>query len=150
MQSIAKDMEAVINQHLPALKSLDESTLANKPSPAKWSKKEVIGHMIDSAQSNIRRFVAAQYEENPLIVYNQDKWVAICNYQEWNSNDLIDLWYLLNRHISEILKNTSSETAQRQCLSPELHSIEWLALDYIKHLEHHLHQVLELGPVAYP
>ncbi len=150
MQEIAKDLEAVIDKHLPALKSMGESTFANKPSPAKWSKKEVIGHLIDSAQSNIRRFVIAQYEDTPSIVYNQDKWVAICNYQQWNSNDLIDLWYLLNRQISEILKNTSSATAQRQCGSPELHTIKWLADDYIKHLKHHLYQVLELEPEAYP
>lgn len=150
MQSIAKDLEGSISQYLSALKSLDESTLAHKPSPAKWSKKEVIGHLIDSAQCNIRRFVVAQYEEIPTINYNQDKWVAIAGYQQWNSNNLIDLWHLLNRQICEILKNTSTETSQRQCLTQELHTIEWLAQDYIKHLKHHLHQVLEPGPVAYP
>ncbi len=150
MQPVAKDLEAIIDKHLPALKLLDETVLAHKPSPAKWSKKEVIGHLIDSAQSNIRRFVMAQYDEKPLIVYEQDKWVAICNYQQWNSNNLVDLWYLLNRQICEILKNTSTETAQRQCGSPELHSIKWLAEDYVKHLLHHLHQVIELEPISYP
>lgn len=150
MQSIAKELEAVINRHLPALRSMGESTLANKPSPAKWSKKEIIGHLIDSAHSNIRRFVVAQYDEKPLIIYDQEKWVVISGYQQWNANELIELWHLLNRQICEILKNTSPETAQRQCLSPELHTIEWLAKDYIKHLEHHLHQVLELGSVTYP
>ena len=150
MQSIAKELETVIQQHLPTLRSLDEPSLAHKTSPEKWSKKQVMGHLIDSAQCNIRRFVVAQYEENPLIIYSQDKWVAICNYQHWNSKELIDLWYLLNRDICEILKNISPETAQLQCGSPELHTIEWLAQDYIKHLKHHLHQVLELEPEAYP
>jgi hypothetical protein len=150
MELIAKDLETTISQYYPVLKSLDESRLAHKPSPSKWSKKEVIGHLTDSAQSNIRRFIVAQYEKIPTITYNQDKWVAIAGYQQWNSNDLIDLWYLLNRQICEILKNTSAETAQRQCMTEELHTIEWLAKDYIKHLKHHMHQVLELGPVAYP
>jgi DinB superfamily len=150
MELIAKELEAIISQYRPALQSLEESRLAYKPSPSKWSKKELIGHMIDSAQSNIRRFVVAQYEETPMINYNQDKWVAIAGYQQWKSNELIDLWYLLNRQICEILKNTSPETAQRQCMTQELHTIEWLAQDYIKHLKHHLHQVLELEPVAYP
>jgi len=150
MEFIAKDLEAIISQYLPALKSLDGSHLAYKPSPSKWSKKELIGHMIDSAQSNIRRFIVAQYEEIPTINYNQDKWVAIAGYQQWNSNELIDLWYLLNRQICEVLNNTSSETAQRKCMTQELHTIEWLAKDYIKHLQHHMHQVLELEPVDYP
>jgi hypothetical protein len=149
MQSIAKELEATLQQHFSPLKSLDESTLTHKPSPAKWSKKEVMGHLIDSAQCNIRRFVIAQYEENPTIVYNQEKCVTIAGYQQWNSVDLIDLWHLLNRQICEILKNTSTETAQRQCRTEEMHTIEWLAQDYIKHLKHHLHQVLDLEPVAY-
>jgi hypothetical protein len=150
MESIAKDLEAVISRYLPGLKSLDESRLAHKTTPSKWSKKELIGHMIDSAQSNIRRFIVAQYEEMPTITYNQDKWVAMAGYQQWNSSELIDLWYLLNRQICEILKNISPEMAQRQCMTEELHTVEWLAKDYIKHLEHHMHQVLELEAIAYP
>lgn len=150
MQSIAKELEAIIRQHLPLLKSLDESISTHKISPSKWSKKEIIGHLIDSAQCNIRRFVLAQYEENPTINYNQDKSVTISGYQQWNSSDLIDLWHLLNRQICEILKNTSSEMAKRKCRTQELHTIEWLAHDYIKHLKHHLHQALDLEPVAYP
>ena len=149
MELIAKDLEAIISRYHPALKSQDESRLAHKPSPAKWSKKEIIGHLIDSAQSNIRRFVTAQYEENPTIVYNQEKSVIIAGYQQWNSNDLIDLWYLLNRQICEILKNTAPEAAQRQCWTEELHTIEWLAHDYLKHLKHHMHQVLGLEPFPY-
>ena len=149
MELIAKNLEAIISHYHPALKSLDESALAHKPSPAKWSKKEIMGHLIDSAQSNIRRFIVAQYEENPTINYNQEKWVAISAYQKWNSNDLIELWHLLNKQICGILKNTSSETAQRLCMTEELHSIEWVAQDYIKHLKHHLHQVLGLEPFPY-
>ena len=120
------------------------------PSPSKWSKKEIVGHMIDSAQNNIRRFIVAQYEENPNIVYNQDKWVAIANYQQWDTASLINLWYLLNKHIVVILKNMPAEMAQRKCQTGDLHSLEWIAQDYIKHLLHHVHQVLELKPVAYP
>jgi hypothetical protein len=150
MKQIASELETLINQHLAALHSLSGNEFSFRPLPGKWSKKEIIGHLIDSAESNIRRFVTAQYEENPTIVYNQDKWVAIANYQQWNTGDLINLWYLLNKQICEILKNTSMETAQRTCMTHELHSIEWLAIDYIKHLRHHIHQVLELEPVPYP
>jgi hypothetical protein len=149
METIAKYLDAHINQYLPVLKSMDENLLSNKPSPSKWSKKEIIGHLIDSAHCNIRRFAVSQYEDSPTINYNQDEWVAINNYQQWKSNELIDLWNLLNRQICEILKNTSSEKAQRICMTQELHTIEWLAQDYVKHLKHHMHQVLDLESVAY-
>jgi hypothetical protein len=149
MQSIALELERIIDQRLAALQAIPETEMGFKPSPVKWSKKEIMGHMIDSAQNNIRRFIVAQYEEAPKIVYNQDKWVEIAGYQHRDTGSLINLWYLLNKQICEILKNTATEMYQRQCQTEELHSIEWLARDYNKHLLHHLHAVLDLEPVAY-
>lgn len=150
MQSIALQLESLIDQYVALLKAVPDHEMTFKLSFSKWSKKEILGHTIDSAQNNIRRFIVAQYEENPHIRYNQDKWVAISNYQDYNLADLIALWYLLNKHISIILKNTSTERAQRKCQTEDLHTLEWLAQDYIKHLRHHIHRVLELEPVAYP
>ena len=150
MTSIAAQLETLINDYLPKLKLLTEDEFAYKSSPTKWSKKELIGHLIDSAQNNIRRFIVAQYEDEPTIIYNQDKWVAINNYQQWNAEDLNHLWYLLNKQMSFILKKNSAEMSQRICISDVSNTIEWLATDYIKHLKHHMHQVLNLGPVAFP
>lgn len=150
MQSIISRLNTLIDQHTPALYAIAADKMTYKSSPAKWSKKEIIGHLTDSAQNNIRRFIVAQYEETPTIVYNQDKWVALSGYQEYDTSSLITLWHALNKHIVAILKNVTPEMAQRNCRTQELHTIEWLAEDYIKHLQHHLHQVLELEPVAYP
>jgi hypothetical protein len=150
MKSTASELEKIISRRLHDLKEIPEAEFALKPSPVKWSKKEILGHLIDSAESNIRRFVIAQYEESPAIVYNQDKWVAIVNYQQWKTSDIINLWFSLNKQVCEILKNTSPEMAQKKCQTQELHTIEWLAKDYLKHLKHHLHVVLNLEPVIYP
>lgn len=150
MQSIAIELEAFLNQHLPALHAVPESEMVFKPSASRWSKKEILGHTIDSAQNNIRRFIAGQYENEPKIIYNQDKWVALSGYQHYDLPDLINLWWLLNKHICNVLKNMPDEMAQRKCQTEALHTIEWLAQDYIKHLRHHVHQVLNLEPVAYP
>jgi hypothetical protein len=106
--------------------------------------------MVDSAQSNIRRFIVAQYEEQPKIIYNQDKWVAITNYQHYKLPDLISLWYLVNKHICHLLRNITPEMAERKVQTGEVHTVQWLAQDYIKHLLHHLHQVLDLEAIAYP
>jgi hypothetical protein len=149
LDSTALELDRIIDRHLSALQFIPENKFQYKPSPTKWSKKEILGHLVDSAQSNIRRFIVAQYEEQPKIVYNQDKWVAITNYQEYKLPDLISLWYLLNKHICHLLRNMSPEMGKRNVQTEELHTIEWLAQDYIKHLLHHLHQVLELEPVAY-
>lgn len=150
MQTIARDLEALVQLHTPALKKIPGETLLHKPLPGKWSKQEIMGHLVDSAQSNIRRFVVAQYDENPTIVYNQDKWVAAANYQHQPSQPIIELWHLLNIHLCHILQNMTEGTAQRLCTTSVPHTLEWLAADYVKHLRHHLHQVLDLEAVPYP
>jgi hypothetical protein len=150
MQAIATELEEVINKHITELRTIPEAEMSFKPSPAKWSKREILGHLIDSAQSNIRRFIVGQYEEVPKIGYKQDQWVAITNYQHYPLADIVELWYLLNKHIIAILRNTSAENAQRKVQTEKLNTIEWLAKDYIHHLLHHLHQVMSLESVAYP
>ena len=150
MQAIAATLDKIINEYRAALNTIPLKDFNFKPAPEKWSKKEIIGHIIDSAQNNLRRFIVAQYEETPLVVYNQDKWVVASNYQQWDADELISLWFLQNNQIVYILNNMSAGMSQRKCQTQSLHTIEWLAGDYIKHLLHHLHVVLNLEPVAYP
>jgi hypothetical protein len=150
MQSIAAELASLVHQYTDRLKSLPENEVSIKPSPVKWSKKEILGHLIDSAQNNIRRFIVSQYEENPFIRYNQDKWVSISNYQEYNYTNMVALWQLLNLHIVQVLQHYTPEMAKRTCQIEKLYDMELVATDYIKHLKHHLHQVLDLEPVAYP
>jgi DinB superfamily len=152
MKLIIETLQKIITEYLPPLRLVSEKDFSSKPSPHKWSKKEILGHLVDSAQTNIRRFVITQYEELPLIIYRQDNWVSICNYQNYPTKDLIELWTFLNRHICIILANTGPDDAQRKCASnnSELYSIAWLAEDYNKHLLHHLHQILNLTAIAYP
>jgi hypothetical protein len=150
MHATADRLDQVLEQHIATLRQLPEAVYSQKPSPAKWSKKEIMGHLIDSAQSNIRRFVMAQYEDKPYIVYDQDKWVVINGYQQWETRQIIDLWYLLNKQVCYILRNTPPALYQRPCQTQAEHTIEWLASDYVTHLLHHLHVVLELEEVAYP
>jgi hypothetical protein len=150
MQHVSKELESLINQHYKTIEQIPEDEMRHKPAPGKWSKKEILGHMIDSAESNIRRFVIGQYEDTPSIGYNQDKWVAICNYQEWDKMELMRLWWCVNKQICRVLDNMPEEMKGRNVQTEKIHTIEWLAEDYLKHLKHHLHQVLDLEPVAYP
>lgn len=150
MQHTITTLENLISEFTGQLNLVDEETFCHKPNPEKWSKKEILGHLIDSAQTNIRRFIIAQYEDNPKIVYNQDKWVTASGYQQYATNELIEFWKLLNKHICHILKHISTGMEKRVCTTEEEHTIEWLAEDYIKHLKHHIHVIVNLEPVAYP
>src|SRR5476651_2408020 len=108
-----------------------------KPGPDKWSKKQIIGHLIDSAQINLQRFVRCTYEENFKLIYEQDEWVAAAHYQDADIKEILDLWILLNRQIIRILSNYPDGRLQAQCDNDKkevkLHTVEWLAADYVRH-----------------
>ena len=150
-QEICRQLQNIVHEYSILLEQVNEKVYAFKPAANKWSKKEILGHLVDSAQNNIRRFIVAQYEDAPKIVYKQDSWVVISDYQNYPTADLVSLWRLLNNHAAIILSNTDREASQKKCDTngAETHSIEWLANDYIKHLLHHLHQILELEPGPY-
>lgn len=150
MKEIIRQLELILIDYTPQLQQRNAENFSFKPSPSKWSGREYLGHLIDSAQSNIRRFVIAQYEDKPHIVYDQEKWVVAANYQDYPLEDLIDLWVLLNKHIVILLKNLPEGAVAREVHTQALHSIEWLAADYNKHLLHHLHQILDLEEEPYP
>lgn len=118
-----------------------------KSNPNKWSKKEILGHLIDSAMNNLRRFTESQFSEKPYLVlaYDQDKLVQVNRYQERNIQDLLKLWGQLNKQIAFVLKDIS----EAQLNIPinlydfSVCNLEFLIEDYITHLKHHLNQIFE-------
>jgi hypothetical protein len=117
-----------------------------KPLPDKWSNKEIIGHLCDSAKINLQRFVRCTYEEDFKLTYEQDEWVSAQHYQEMIIDDLLQLWRLLNLQIAIVLDNYPPDRLQAQCDNSKkeitLHTVEWLAQDYLEHLQHHLKQIM--------
>lgn len=79
----------------------------------------------------------------------QDKCVAISDYQHYPIRDLIELWQLTNKHIIIVWKNMPAAVTQRTCETGEVHTLEWLATDYNKHLAHHMHALLEKEDFPY-
>ena len=111
----------------------------------KWSKKEILGHLIDSAINNLQRFTEIQYAEKPYKTrpYNQDALVKYNDYQNKNNQNLFDLWLHLNRHILEIIKSQTDKTLAYQLILPNgtLTNLQFLIEDYIEHLFYHVSQI---------
>jgi hypothetical protein len=147
MQTTVNELRSILQEYERKIASIPEHEFSAKPLPHKWSKKEVLGHLIDSAQNNLRRFITGQYESAPpKITYDQDFWVRANNYQSAEKDDVIRLWKLINERIGAVLLamptdhysyscNTGKETVQ-------LRSLVWLAEDYVKHMKHHLNQII--------
>ncbi|WP_210521277.1 DinB family protein [Hymenobacter terricola] len=123
-----------------------EEELLALSGPGRWCKKEVLGHLIDSAVNNYRRFVLAQIEAPPLklIPYDQDAWVRAANYRQVPSADLLTLWTSANRLILHLLAQIPAPTLAIECFSLNNNPVtfRWLIDDYVLHLEHHVRQII--------
>ncbi len=143
MENAIRELREVVIEFSKKTSAISDSEFSAKPLENKWSKKEVLGHLIDSAQNNLRRFMCGQYEsEPPKIAYQQDFWVSSNNYQAMPKDDLIQLWRLMNLRICAVLENMPEANYSRQCDTGSLRTLSWLAEDYVKHLKHHLNQVI--------
>ncbi|MEP7265463.1 MAG: DinB family protein [Bacteroidota bacterium] len=154
MKDLSKQLNALIDDYSRQLNALQDDAVYHSPKPGKWSGVEEMGHLVDSAHSNIRRFVVSQYEELPLIVYRQDEWVKISDYQQWSFQDIVQLWRMMNIQMCNIWNAMPEQSYNRLCRTgadvSDQHTLIWLAADYIKHVKHHLHHLLNLAPVNYP
>jgi hypothetical protein len=152
------DFRDMMETEANLLLAINPLRTAQRPAPEKWSPKEIIGHLIDSAANNHQRFVRLQLENDAdLSCYDQEKWVSIHGYQEAPWDELVTLWRGYNKHIARIMISTPDNVLARDlgreklkailwCPLPQEFSgtLEYLMLDYIGHLEHHLKQVRTL------
>jgi hypothetical protein len=155
MKNTASELSQIIDEFSPKINNISDKLFSAKPNPTKWSKKEVLGHLIDSASNNLRRFICGQYEETPKIIYQQDFWVGANNYQYTKKENIIQLWFLINTQICEVLRTMPEPNGNLMCNTGrdeiQLHTIAWLADDYVKHLKHHLNQILPGSfAISYP
>jgi len=148
MKKICLKLNEVIEKYYLLLKDVKEVDFSTKPNPEKWSKLEEFGHLIDSAQNNIQRFIRVQYEENVHIRYNPDNWVAMNNYQNSEKNNLIELWYLLNKQIVTILEKMPTDKYEALMsfdVNPaNKNTTLFIAEDYVQHLTHHLESIVKI------
>lgn len=140
-------LEQLLKTGTEYISSISESELAIKPTVEKWSKKEIIGHLIDSAINNLQRFTEIQFENKPFSIktYNQDELVRANAYQKARTQDLVELWNSINKRILELMINQTENTLSYQVIleKGEISDLRFLMKDYVNHLEHHLNQIMD-------
>ena len=147
MKKMIQELQEIIDLFSQKISAIPEAEFSAKHAPNKWSKKEVLGHLTDSAQNNLRRFICGQYDTTPpKIVYEQDFWVKANDYQAKRSSDVILLWRLVNEQICSVLRTMPAANYSQSCdtgkQEEQLHSLQWMAEDYVKHMKHHLNQII--------
>jgi len=147
LQNIIDRLQENIKKVSSEFLKYPEGELRRKPTPDKWSKKELLGHLVDSAANNHHRFIKAQFLPSPMFVegYAQNDWVRIQNYNEKETKQLIELWMVYNEHIIFIMQNTPDQNLDIK-LKPEdafenADTLFFLMKDYVDHMDHHLKQI---------
>jgi len=157
--SVEEELRAAVAVATPRLLALSEVDAERVPAPGKWSPKEVLGHLIDSASNNHGRFVRAQFEDDLVFPeYEQDSWVASQRYRAAPWRELVELWRLLNLHIARVIealpasvrerprkRHNFDRTAWRPVPRETPASLEYFLHDYVAHLKHHLGQIPGTG-----
>jgi hypothetical protein len=144
-RQIADDLLSTVNHAQSLLEAIPESKASAKPQPNKWSPKEVIGHLIDSASNNHQRFVrAASKRELTFPGYEQDVLVTLVRPNDANWELLVRLWESYNRYLAHVIAHLPESAAEVSCMIGENRpaTLRFLAEDYVAHLKHHLNQIL--------
>ena len=151
--SVAEELAGLIRTAEPVLRSLPEETVSARPAPDRWTIKEVMGHLIDSAANNHQRFIRAQgTSELVFPKYEQNDWVRCQRYGEVEWGTLLDFWSAYNRHLCHVIRCVDPETLGVRCLiGPyEPVTLRFLIEDYVVHLRHHLRKIAERPEVGRP
>jgi hypothetical protein len=156
MSGYVADLRGAIEKSMPMLEKMSDEATRRRPAPSKWSPREIIGHLIDSASNNHQRFVRAQFQDDLVFPgYEQDAWVSAQRYQEAPWNELLALWRGFNLHIARVMEAAPADQRLRPRHRHNLDELAWKPVprdapttldyfmaDYVAHLKHHLGQII--------
>ncbi|MCV2484945.1 DinB family protein [Flavobacterium sp. SH_e] len=144
MQTAILKFEELLDENVNYIPTIQNEVLEEKKF-GKWSKKEILGHLVDSAIHNLVRFTEINYSEKPYRhrPYNQIDLVNINQYQKIDIKELTQLWYTINKQIVRLMKSVDEKALNYKIILTDESEIDlrFLMTDYVEHLEHHINQI---------
>lgn len=144
MKELSEKLLAVIDAAEPKLRAINPAESAKPLRQGGWSRKQVMGHLIDSASNNHQRFVRAVLQDSlDFPAYDQDGNIRVQAPQDADWLLLISLWAGYNRYLAHIIARLPESRLETVCRigAGKPVSLSFVAEDYLTHLLHHLRQV---------
>jgi hypothetical protein len=162
LEDVLEDFTKTVEEASAHLLALTDGEAAARRGEGKWSAKETLGHLVDSAANNHQRFVRAQFTPDLVFPgYAQEQWVSAQRYDAEPWPLLVNLWRFYNLHLAHVCRHAPEAERLRERREHNLHEIgfapvspeepatlEHLMRDYVEHLKHHLRQILGEEPHA--
>lgn len=155
MEGPGTELRKAIAHAAPLLRSMDDGRASARPAPGKWCPREIIGHLLDSANNNLGRFVRLQSTDHLLFEpHAQEEWVHAQAYADADRAELVELWARHNLHIARVMDLVPDEARFRprrehrslgstyaSLPADGVPTLDWLMYEYVEHLKHHLRQI---------
>lgn len=149
---LAEEITSLIVEWESKLAALPNDTISQRRNSQNRNIKQILGHLIDSASNNTHRVVHLQYQTCPLefpnyaTFGNNDRWIAIQNYQNEDWSDIIQLWKYSLLHFCHVIRNVNKDKLHNEWISEPGKNItmETMIIDFPKHLKLHLKEIEEL------
>jgi hypothetical protein len=136
----------------PKLLHLSQDVIASRTNKQNRTIKQIVGHMVDSASNNTHRIIHLQYQPSPLIfpdyanLGNNDRWIAIQNYQAENWHNLVKLWRYANMHLAHVIENVNADKLNNEWITAtnQRVTLKEMISDYLRHFELHIGEIQDL------
>ncbi|MEL7161262.1 MAG: DinB family protein [Bacteroidota bacterium] len=152
---LSSQLLSIVAEAERRLSAIPTDELDHKPAADRWSKKEILGHLIDSAYNNHQRFLRAPSQDHLRFVgYDQNEWVRRNAYQQREAREVVATFLAVQRHLAHTIATLSPEVLERTTTDHEFDrmamravpagapaSLGFLIEDYLFHLVHHLRQI---------
>lgn len=146
---ICKGIEELVGQWDARLLNVPIHIITERRNGQSRTIKQIVGHMVDSATNNTHRFIHLQYQSSPINYPdyanhgNNDRWIALQNYQEEDWQQLVALWKAVNLHVAHVIEQINPEKLNNEWISAlgQKITLEAMVIDYLRHFKLHLNEI---------
>jgi hypothetical protein len=147
-----QELVRLIAEWEPRLLSISDEILETRRNGQNRTIRQIVGHMVDSASNNTHRMVHLQYQPSPLVfpdyanLGNNDRWIAIQDYQIENWHNLVQLWKYANLHLVHVINKVNKDKLANEWITAlgEKVSLKAMIISYLAHFKLHISEIEEL------